>query len=138
MLRLRSSEMNLQVQADHLYNHIGVLQSILQQNGLEYPVAPYERGDLVNPVPLDQGTDFASPPSNANTEANSVTASNGAHGSPAHRQENFKNSSSPADIPVESLSIQPTIGNGLGQWENSAERLCDKDLNEVGIEFVLA
>ncbi|KAJ5214932.1 hypothetical protein N7468_010611 [Penicillium chermesinum] len=120
VLRLRSSEMNLQVQTEHLHNHISILQAILETNGLEYPVAPYDRETLGPP------------------DAYSAASSAALEGSPAARQQILKTSSTPDDIPVGSVALQPTIGNGLGQWGNTTERLCDKDLNEVGIEFVLA
>lgn len=127
--------MNLQVQAEHLHNHIGMLQSILEENGLVYPVAPYERA---NPVTVSHETDFASPLSSSENGAPSAPSSGAPGVSPEARQENLKNSSSPADIPVSSLSLQNPIGSGLRQWQNSTELLFDKDLNEVGIEFVLA
>ncbi|KAJ6141565.1 hypothetical protein N7470_009955 [Penicillium chermesinum] len=122
VLRLRSSEMNLQVQTEHLHNHISILQAILETNGLEYPVAPYERETLGSSALM-----HTQPPPVLHLKDHPLR---GSRSSRPHQP--------PDDVPVGSVALQPTIGNGLGQWGNTTERLCDKDLNEVGIEFVLA
>ena len=165
VLRLRTSEVNLLVQVEQLHNYVESLQMILAHHGIDVPVNSNSSGVTVDGAvgfdSLFQG------PTQINHFDNGFQSSqssvrNGDQGTQLSKASSRQNGHCPTTtevIPNHSSHTQQIIPSRRGYdllnntFEISASqspqtlgciqseptgRLCDRDLAEVGMEFVLA